>query len=185
MRRPVYHCSQTMLQTQGATGSLCLHLERLLIAHTSSDSSCTFTRCQSTNVLFSRTSSHCFLHDVQHADRNRLDRPNTHALTHVCNWAGFSICTRSHLLPQVSFGQMSGCVNLYCCCTLATSCWHSRHMKVARYSSGRTSLLRVTVPCMVQVINHALHLCRWTLTTLFGSTLHKLQLATVHAADVR
>ena len=31
------------------------------MARTCSESSCTFTRCQSTNVLFSRRSSQCFL----------------------------------------------------------------------------------------------------------------------------
>ena len=51
-----------------------------------------------------------------------------------------------HLLPQVSLLQMRGWVNLNCCSTLCTSCPHSWHLKVPRYSSGRISLVRVTVP---------------------------------------
>ena len=51
-----------------------------------------------------------------------------------------------HLLPQVSLLQIRGWVNLNCCSTLCTSCPHSWHLNVPRYSSGRISLVRVTVP---------------------------------------
>ena len=61
----------------------------------------------------------------------------------------------AHLLPQEVSGQMSGSVYLYCCSTLGTVAWHCRHSKVPRYSSGRTSDVRVTVPSHSTCMSHA------------------------------
>ena len=58
------------------------------------------------------------------------------------NFAG----ARAHLFWQVSVGQMAGSVNLNCCSTLRMTVPHSRHRKQPIKSSGRTSLVRVTVP---------------------------------------
>mmetsp|Transcript_23041 Transcript_23041/g.59972 ORF Transcript_23041/g.59972 Transcript_23041/m.59972 type:complete len:294 (-) Transcript_23041:97-978(-) len=49
-------------------------------------------------------------------------------------------------LPQVGLEQMQGTVNLNCCSTLRDTVLHSWQRKVPMNSSGRTSLVRVTVP---------------------------------------
>ena len=54
----------------------------------------------------------------------------------------------ARLLPHALPLQMSGCVNLNCCSTFRAMVPQSRQRKVPRNSSGRTSLVRVTVPCM-------------------------------------
>lgn len=51
-----------------------------------------------------------------------------------------------HLFWQAVWEHMRGSVNLNCCSTLRTSVPHSRQRKHPINSSGRTSLVRVTVP---------------------------------------
>jgi hypothetical protein len=53
---------------------------------------------------------------------------------------------RAHLFWQAVPGHMSGSVYLNCCSTLRTSAEQSRQRKQPMNSSGRTSLVRVTVP---------------------------------------
>mmetsp|Transcript_1705 Transcript_1705/g.4288 ORF Transcript_1705/g.4288 Transcript_1705/m.4288 type:complete len:207 (+) Transcript_1705:1792-2412(+) len=56
--------------------------------------------------------------------------------------------TRLHALrlPHVVLVQMMGSVYLNCCWMLRTVVEQSRQRKAPKYSSGRTSLVRVTVP---------------------------------------
>ena len=50
------------------------------------------------------------------------------------------------LLLHWGLRQMRGSVYLNCCSTGSDFCWHSLHVKRPVRSSGRTSLVRTTVP---------------------------------------
>ena len=51
----------------------------------------------------------------------------------------------SERLTQVGFLHLTGVVYLNCCATGSDSVWHRSHWKTPTSSSGRTSVVRVTV----------------------------------------
>src|SRR3989338_7551841 len=61
-----------------------------------------------------------------------------------CHWFELPLEMHSGLM------QRCGYVNLNCCSIPRTERPHNLHMKVPYSSSGRTSLVRVTVPLMVE-----------------------------------